>query len=423
VWAGGLAAANRLQNRNIRAAHSPISVRANAAPKPITPLVTPGFPLAAILVAGRVEKRPFLVNPTLNQLIAENLRGLLARGHDKSPGIRIFGGTPGTAGGLIDWENAVGRVVMASHVRAILCCWPVAPTVFAMLLASIGNPMWAANSTNDSLSSDSAALFDRLDTNHDGKLEASEIATDNRALFDQLVRRGDSDHDQVLSRDEFLKALAPTRPEKPIEVKESTTIPGANAVRYLLLTMDTNRNGRIEKDEVPKDLKPVFDQMVERLDKDGDGAIERKELSRGGPGMGALAQRYCRRKGIDVDAELENLKKWQGEKFDRFDERPMPLADVKDPKQARRLFATLDENGDGKLEPSEVPEPLREPIERLVRIADRDRDGKLSEAEFMTATEQLSRFMKRRQGDEMPSRKEKKDRKESAKSSSTAKNN
>ena len=50
-----------------------------------------------------------------------------------------------------------------------------------------------------------------------------------------------------------------------------------------------------------------------------------------------------------------------------------------------------------------------------------DRLG-INEAEFMAATEQISRFMKRRQGDEMPFRKGKNEHKESA-TSSTAKNN
>jgi Ca2+-binding EF-hand superfamily protein len=313
---------------------------------------------------------------------------------------------------------------MASIIHSILARPALLSSMLgALLTVGISPSLPAASATSDADSTDNAALFDRLDTNHNGTLEADEISSENRALFDRLVRRGDANRDNVLSRQEFLEALKTTRPEKPIEAKESTTVPGANAVRYLLLTMDTNLNGRIEKDEVPKDLKPVFDMMAERLDKDRNGAIERKELSRGGPGMGALAMRYCQRKGIDIDAELEKLKKSQGEKFDRFDERPMPLADVKDPKQVRRLFATLDENGDGKLEPSEVPEPLREPIQRLVRIADRDGDGKLSEAEFMAATDQISRFMKRRKVNEKPFGKGKNDRKESVTSSTTAKNN
>jgi hypothetical protein len=194
-------------------------------------------------------------------------------------------------------------------------------------------------------------------------------------------------------------------------------------VRYLLLSMDTNRNGRIEKDEVPKELKQAFDFMVERLDKNGNGSLERQELARGGPAMGAIATRYVQRMGIDVDAELAKLKKSQGDAFDRFEQRPVPIAEIRDPKQAKKVFAQLDENGDGKLDPNEVPEPLREPIQRLVRIADRDGDGKLSEAEFLGASEQIARFMKRRQGDEMPMRDGKSDRKLKAAPATTTKKN
>ncbi len=314
---------------------------------------------------------------------------------------------------------------MGSRFCSILARPVMLPGLLGALLLMSTNPavLRAASSTSDAASTENAALFDRLDANHNGTLEVDEIPSENRALFDRLIRRGDANHDNALSREEFLDALKTTRPEKPIEAKESTTVPGANAVRYLLLTMDTNRNGRIEKNEVPKDLKQAFDFMVERLDKNGNGSLERQELSRGGPAMGQIANRYVQRKGIDVDAELAKLKKSQGDSFDRFEQRPVPIAEIRDPKQARKVFAQLDENGDGKLEPNEVPDPLREPIQRLVRIADRDGDGKLSESEFLAATEQIARFMKRRQGDEKPFGKGKKDRKESATPSATAKNN
>ena len=95
-------------------------------------------------------------------------------------------------------------------------------------------------------------LFDRLDANHDGAIAADEVSAENRSLFDRLLRRADANHDKSLSRDEFLASLVPSRPEKPMEAKEPATLPQADAVRYMLLKMDTNRNARIEKDEVPK---------------------------------------------------------------------------------------------------------------------------------------------------------------------------
>lgn len=263
----------------------------------------------------------------------------------------------------------------------------------------------AADDAAKAASAGDAALFDRLDANHDDSIAADEVAAENRRLFDRLLRRADADHDKALTRKEFLASLVPKRPEKPMEEKESSTVPGANAVRYLLLTMDTNRNARIEKDEVPKELKGSLETLIERADKNGNGSLERQELSRGGPAMGAVAMRYVQRQQIDVDAELAKLKKSQGEAFNRFEQQPVPLNEIRDAKQARQLFAQFDENGDGKVEAKEVPDPLREPIERITRIADRDNDGKLSQDEFVTATERIGKFLKRGGGpDEMPMR-------------------
>ena len=277
-------------------------------------------------------------------------------------------------------------------------------------LATVLSLSTLVQAASDSPSAGDAALFDRLDANHDGTIAADEAPVENRSLFDRLLRRGDANHDLALSRTEFLAALVPTCPEKPLEAKESATLPGANAVRYLLLTMDADRNARIEKDEVPRELRPAFAMMAERMDKNANGALERQELSRGGPAMSAVAGRYVARLDIDVDAEVAKLKKSEGQAFDRFEQQPMPLDNLRDPKQARKLFAQFDENADGKLEPQEVPDPLQEQIKRLIRIADRDGDGKLTKDEFLTATERIAKIAKRRQAEDMPLRDAKPDR-------------
>jgi Ca2+-binding EF-hand superfamily protein len=256
-----------------------------------------------------------------------------------------------------------------------------------------------------------AGLFERLDQNSDRSITADEVTKEHRQLFDRLLRLGDANHDQALSRDEFAAALAPKRPEKPMQEKEPATLPQANAIQYLLLTMDTNRDARIEKDEVPGDLKDAYELMAGRMDRDENGVIDRQELNRSGPAMSAMAGRYVARLGIDVDAKLASLKKSEGEAFDRFDQRPVPLVDIRDPKQARTVFSQLDENGDGKLDPKEVPEPLQDRMRQLARVADRDRDGALSQAEFVVATERIARFMKARSPEEMAKKEAKRERK------------
>ena len=69
----------------------------------------------------------------------------------------------------------------------------------------------SANSANDS----NAALFDRLDANHDGQITADEVPPEHRGLFERLLRRADSNGDGKLSREEFMRGLADDQPGRP----------------------------------------------------------------------------------------------------------------------------------------------------------------------------------------------------------------
>ncbi len=280
------------------------------------------------------------------------------------------------------------------------------PPFLAVLIAVLAaQPTLAEQS-----SAGDAALFERLDADSDGVVSVSEVSADHKRLFDRLVRRGDANRDGGLTSGEFLAALVPSRPEKPIEEKQPATFPQANAVRYLLLSLDTDANRMIEAEEVPEALQPVFLAMIERLDRDENGRLEPGELSRGGGPLAQIAGRYVAREGIDVAAELRKLEKSQGKAAARFEEQRPPVELLGDPQQARAIFSRLDGNGDGELEPSEAPEPFQPQLERLMRLADRDRNGRLSEREFLTAAERISRIMSRRErgpapgGDAMPER-------------------
>ena len=131
--------------------------------------------------------------------------------------------------------------------------------------------------------------------------------------------------------------------------------------------------------------------MVERLDNNNNGALDRQELSRGGRRLGQIAGRYVEREGIDVKTELAKLEKSQGEASDRFD----AAAGA-----AGTTWATR--SRPGSCSPSSTqtptasskrrkcPEPLREPIERLMRHRRPRRDGRLSrDGISSTATERI----------------------------------
>jgi len=238
------------------------------------------------------------------------------------------------------------------------------------------------------------ALFEQLDTDGNGTVSEAEIPSIHARLFSRLLRKADSDGDKSLSRNEFIAALIPTRPEKKLEAKQPDGYPQADAVRYLLLTMDTSRNSWIESDEVPDDLRAVYEMMAPRIDTNKNGTMDRYELSRGARELGQVAARYVARERIDLAGELKKLDRSQGKAAKRFDEPPGAfVSNLNDPRQARAVFTQFDANSDGKLVIAEMPEPLQRQSERMFRFADRDRDGGLSEREFLVAAERMSRAL------------------------------
>jgi Ca2+-binding EF-hand superfamily protein len=253
-----------------------------------------------------------------------------------------------------------------------------------------------ARCTAESPSAGSDALFKQLDADGDGDLAASEILPDHTRLFERLVRKSDVDGSRSLSREEFLAALVPTRPEKQIETKQPGSYPQADAVRYVLLTMDTRKDSWIEVDEVPEDMQPLYDAMVDRLDVNKNGSMDRYELSRGARELGQLAARYVARERINVAKELKKFDKAEGELAQRFDKNAGPIFEsLGDPGKARKFFKQFDVNSDKKLVVKELPPPVQPQFERIMKLADRDRDGGLSEREFSFAAERISRFMGR----------------------------
>jgi Ca2+-binding EF-hand superfamily protein len=282
-----------------------------------------------------------------------------------------------------------------SSVRLNASPYPSRATSAAIVvlfgLLCIARMAVAANAT----SAGDGELFNRLDANHDGAITADEVTSENHTLFERLLRRADSNGDKSLSREEFLASLVPSRPDRPVDAKEPANLPQADAVRYMLLKLDANQNARIEKDEVPKQLRPIFEILLERVDNNNDGQLDRQELSRTGPGLAQIAARYVEREKIDVKTELAKLEKSQGAAAKRFDDTGGPLERLADPLKARQMFKELDINGDGYLSEKEVSEVFRERGDRFTAMADRDRDGRLSEREFLDGAERVSKLFGR----------------------------
>jgi Ca2+-binding EF-hand superfamily protein len=109
--------------------------------------------------------------------------------------------------------------------------------------------------------------FQQVDANGDMLIERSEVPEKALPAFDRLLARGDADKDGKLSAAEFRDLAQKARGAVP---------PGALADR--LKRMDKNGDGKIERSEFTG-LSAVF----ERLDKNKDGSLTRDEIAAPGP--------------------------------------------------------------------------------------------------------------------------------------------
>jgi Ca2+-binding EF-hand superfamily protein len=160
-----------------------------------------------------------------------------------------------------------------------------------------------------------------------------------------------------------LAALAAPRFVAAQEKQEPKAPP--QDISALFQQLDANSDGQIAESEVGDEQQRLFERLLRKADKDGDGKLSRAEFTAG-------------------------LK----------EERPQPPADEPnrggqyaqflqaDPEQ---VFKRLDGNGDGKVEFNEIPEPMRQRMQQFLEQADANRDKELTLEELRKAFEFLRR--------------------------------
>lgn len=242
---------------------------------------------------------------------------------------------------------------------------------------------------------DSAALFARLDADADGLLAQGEVRPEHTRLYARLVRTGDANGDGRLTAEEFATALAPQAPAKPIVAEEALRRPQADALNLLLLRLDTDRDATLTRDEAPRALRGVFDELAESADQDKDGRLVFRELLQGAGQARRLSNRVARSRDWDVPAELAEIKRRQGADGNRFEQRPEARRVPNSQRRVVGLFKQLDANNDGRLQRSELPEASRQRLRGLFRRADADRSGDLTQQEFTAAAGRLGGFLQR----------------------------
>lgn len=231
---------------------------------------------------------------------------------------------------------------------------------------------------------DPAALFDRLDVNQDGFVTENEMPQDNERLG-RAIRRGDTNGDGKLTREEFVAAFA-QRPERP-QQRPGAGGPGGIDRAALFERLDRNRDGKISVDEMPEGERGA--RMLRSADRNGDKEVTKEEFMavqqppRGGegrrPGMGPGGGPLLRALDANGDGTIS----------------------AEEIAGAASALKQLDRNGDGQLTPEELgppPRPMRPgegrpgaarpdagpaeltPAERFRQI-DTNADGKISRDE------------------------------------------
>lgn len=235
-------------------------------------------------------------------------------------------------------------------------------------------------------------LFGKLDRNQDGQLSSEEIDASQRRLYDRLLRTSDQDQDGKLSAEEFQAGLKPQTAEKPLVEKQSSEMPGANALLLILAKMDANSDGQIEKVEVPRQFVAFYSRIEDRIGGESDGVLDQREIRQAAPRMSRFAMRLAQQQKIDVDLELALLSERQWQAAQRMTGSRTRGEMLADPNRARQFFKQLDADSDGLVSIEEVPEQVVSRFEVLLDRADRNGDDVLSEQELMT----VSRFMQSR---------------------------
>jgi len=204
------------------------------------------------------------------------------------------------------------------------------------------------------------AIFERFDTNKDGKLVPDEVPEERRANFVMLIERVDEDGDKALTIVEFRKGLAMMRGEGGDRPGRSTPSQApAGRPELLFRTLDTDGDGAISRQELY-----AAGESLAKLDRDSDGRLSRAEA-----GL-APGDRDSASTGGSQGTPSRPGQEGRG-----------------DPKRA---FAFLDKDGDGKITKDEAPERMKENFDRI----DTDGDGVIEMAEF----EKMMEVMRARAG-------------------------
>ena len=148
-----------------------------------------------------------------------------------------------------------------------------------------GDPLGDKTMTKAEFQAKGAAMFDKLDANHDGKLDTADRAAHEGQMFD----RADANHDGALSRDEFMAAHQ-RGPEGPAGAgkhhggREGGSRGEHGGGKMMLKMADTNKDGAVSRDE----FLAAHAQHFGMMDANHDGQVTQAERKAAREMMGGM---------------------------------------------------------------------------------------------------------------------------------------
>ncbi|QNI37614.1 EF-hand domain-containing protein [Edaphobacter albus] len=195
--------------------------------------------------------------------------------------------------------------------------------------------------------------FLALDTNHDGKLSADEIAAASTSLLTL-----DLDHDGQLTSLEYLPNPADPNANKPDETVQR------------LMALDRNGDGVLTRDEVPERLQGFFT----RADINHDGKLTPDEIRASAAGQtGPKGRVQHSGNATRMDPIL-----------DAIDTNHDGILSAEEIAAAPVSLKSLDKDGDGELSSAELRPRQMTPVDRAKHMLDEwdtNKDGKIAKAE------------------------------------------
>jgi Ca2+-binding EF-hand superfamily protein len=189
-------------------------------------------------------------------------------------------------------------------------------------------------------------MFSAIDADSDGKITAREL---RRAAVQ--LKKLDVDKDGNITLAEVSPRGGPGGPAGP----------GGGPAQMIdeIMQNDKNNDGKLSAREIPNELKP----MLEGADQNNDRAIDRAELT---AAMETMRNQFPGGRG------------WRGG--------PGGPNDAFDPGRMTGQFMQLDQNGDQRLSPNEIPPNMQgvfQPTDDL------DNDGSINAAELQAITRRM----------------------------------